>query len=315
MTNARYRNDLPQLNGWKMLSDGGLETCLVFHEGIDLPCFAAFDLLRTQAGRQKITDYLIPYLELAVRSKAGFVLETPTWRANRDWGARLGYSPQALAQVSIDAVQQIAELRDRFETPSSPMVLSGNIGPRGDGYVPDAKMTAAEAEAYHAEQVRIFAGTAADMVGAFTMNYVEEAIGVARAAEAAGMPAAISFTVETDGRLPTGQPLGEAIEMTDHDTGGTPAYYMINCAHPSHFNAVVQGGEAWTSRVLGLRANASRCSHAELDEAEELDEGNPEELGTEYAALQQHLPELAVFGGCCGTDYRHVEAIARNVIA
>jgi homocysteine S-methyltransferase len=315
MTHAKYRSNLPQMSGRKMLTDGGLETCLVFHEGMDLPCFAAFDLLRTRSGRQAITDYLKPYLELAVRSQAGFVLETPTWRANRDWGERLGYSAEALAQVNVDAVDQISELRDRYETAASPMVLSGNIGPRGDGYIAGARMTAAEAEAYHGVQVRTFAATEADMVAAFTLNYAEEAIGVARAAAAAGMPAAISFTLETDGRLPSGQPLGEAIEMVDHETGRAPAYYMINCAHPSHFEAVLQGGDAWTDRVLGLRANASRCSHAELDEAEVLDEGNPEELGSEYAELRGYLPKLAVFGGCCGTDYRHVEAIARNVIA
>lgn len=313
MTLAKYKHSLPQLNGQKMLTDGGLETCLVFHEGIDLPLFAAFDLLRTEAGQKTLTDYLVPYLELAVREKVGFVLETPTWRASRGWGEQLGYSPEALAQINVDAIDQLLALRQAHETDASPMVISGNIGPRGDGYAPNAMMTADEAQAYHAEQIGTFASTAADFVSAFTLNYVEEAIGIARAANAAGMPCVISFTVETDGRLPTGQPLGEAIEQVDQETGNAPVYYMINCAHPSHFDHVVKSGEGWKGRILGLRANASRCSHAELDEAEELDDGNPQELGQEYAALQAHLPNLKVFGGCCGTDYRHIEAIAQSV--
>lgn len=132
-----------------------------------------------------------------------------------------------------------------------------------------------------------------------------------RAARAAGMPVVISFTLETDGHLPSGQSLAEAIRETDAATDGAPAYYMINCAHPSHFRDRLAEGSDWRSRIRGLRANASRLSHAELDEATELDEGNPDELGADYRELRLLLPELAVFGGCCGTDHRHVEAIAR----
>ena len=141
------------------------------------------------------------------------------------------------------------------------------------------------------------------------MNYAEEASGIARAAREAGMPVALSFTVETDGRLPTGQPLNEAIAQVDSETGAYPAYYMINCAHPTHFDTVLAPESEWINRIGGLRANASRMSHAELDEAEELDAGDPVELGQEYADLKRHLPNLTVLGGCCGTDHRHIEQI------
>ena len=209
----------------------------------------------------------------------------------------------------------MASLRREYESERTPMVLSGNIGPRGDGYRPDATMSAEEAEDYHAEQIGVFAETEADMVGVFTMNTVEEALGAARAAADAGMPAAISFTLETNGRLPTGETLREAVEAVDDATDGAPAYYMINCAHPTHFEAMLGAGEEWTRRVRGLRANASKRSHAELDEAKDLDDGDPAELGREYRALMRKLPMLTVLGGCCGTDHRHVEAISQACAA
>jgi homocysteine S-methyltransferase len=239
----------------------------------------------------------------------GFVFETPTWRANRDWGAKVGYDPAALADVNRRAVALMAEMRDEYETPRSPMVISGNIGPRGDGYNPQHMMSAAEAEAYHAAQIDVFRDTEADLVSAFTLNYVDEAIGVARAAQAAGMPAVISFTVETDGRLPTGQILKDAIGETDAGTGSSPAYYMLNCAHPTHFADALAKDEPWTRRLRGLRANASTRSHAELDAAPDLDAGNPVELGAQYRDLRRRMRQFTVLGGCCGTDHRHVEQI------
>lgn len=313
MKMPKYRNALPQLNGRPMLTDGGLETVLVFIQGIDLPYFAAFDLLRTSEGAEIIKEYYAPYARLALENGAGFVLASPTWRASKDWGDKLGYSAKALDQTNRDAIGLLAEIRGRFETPAHPFVLSGDMGPRGDGYDPSVKMTAEEAETYHAAQIGTFADTEADMVTVLTLNYVEEAIGIARAAAAADMPAAISFTVETDGRLPTGQPLGEAIEQVDAETGGSAAYFMINCAHPTHFEQTVAADEPWKRRVRGLRANASRLSHQELDNSVELDSGDPAELGRQYKALRGHLPNLAVFGGCCGTDHRHVGEIARHL--
>ncbi len=307
---AKYRSALPQLGDDFFMTDGGIETTLIFLDGLELPYFAAFHLFRSQEGESALRKYFRTYGELAKKFNTGLILETATWRANPDWGEKLGYSREALAESIRKSVRLLEEIRREYETDRAPVVISGCIGPRGDGYVPDTAMSEREAQDYHQMQVETFADTAADLVTAITMNYVEEAVGIARAAKQANMPVVISFTVETDGHLPTGQPLRDAIKQVDDATSGYPAYFMINCAHPGHFDNVVDGGEAWTGRIRGLRANASRMSHAELNEAAALDAGNPIELGQQYAALRMHkLKRLNVMGGCCGTDHRHVEQI------
>ena len=303
---TKYRTHLPQLDGRLFLTDGGIETTLIFHDGFDLPHFAAFDLLREARGRAALHQYYSRYAAIAHREGVGFILESPTWRASADWGQKLGYTDAALAEANSDSIALMRELREEFETHRSPMVVSGCVGPRGDGYVPGALMTPAQAQAYHAAQIGAFAAAGADMVSAITMNYVEEAIGIARAADAAGLPVVISFTVETDGRLPSGQTLPAAIAQVDAATDRAPVYYMINCAHPTHFAGVLTGARGWTERIGGLRVNASAKSHAELDEATELDEGDPAALRREHGALLVHLPNVTVLGGCCGTDARHV---------
>jgi len=307
------RLDLPQLGGGTFITDGGMETTLIFHGGMDLPHFASFVLLDDDAGRDALRDYYRPYIDIARANGVGIVLDTPTWRANQDWGERLGYSPDALAEVSRRAVALLEELRDGAGEVT--VVISGCIGPRGDGYRADELMTTADAERYHAPQVATFADTAADMISALTLTYAEEAVGIVRAAEARGIPVVISFTVETDGRLPSGQPLREAIEEVDAATDDAAAYFMVNCAHPTHFAEVFEESGPWLGRVRGLRANASAKSHAELDEAEELDEGDPLELAESYRELACRLPNLAVVGGCCGTDHRHIGAICEIATA
>jgi S-methylmethionine-dependent homocysteine/selenocysteine methylase len=304
----RYRKHLPQLDGGLFLTDGGIETTLIFHEGLDLPLFAAFDLLKDDAGTDALRRYFESYAELAREHRRGLVLESPTWRASPRWAAELGYSEKRLGDSNRAAIALLDELRERYEAPETPVVVSGCVGPHDDGYEPSEILSAEAAQDYHSIQIGTFAQTAADMVSAITMTYVEEAVGVTRAASEAGMPAVISFTVETDGRLPSGQPLGEAITQVDEATGKSPAYYMVNCAHPTHFDGVLDAGEPWLKRIRGLRANASTMSHAELDEATELDDGDPLDLGARYAALAPVLPHLNVLGGCCGTDRRHVQA-------
>jgi S-methylmethionine-dependent homocysteine/selenocysteine methylase len=307
---ARYRSRLPQLGGALFLTDGGIETTLIFHESLELPDFAAFHLLRTPEGKAALRRYFRAYAEIARRFETGLILESATWRASAEWGERLGYTREALADANRGAIALLEEMRTEYETERTPVVISGCLGPRGDGYVLDRAMSEGEAESYHHEQIATFADSAADMVCAITMNYVEEAVGIARAARRADLPIAISFTVETDGRLPTGQTLRAAIERVDEAAAGHPCYYMINCAHPTHFEGVLAGGESWLERIRGLRANASRMSHAELNESPELDTGNAAELGQEYAQLKRRLPHLNVMGGCCGTDHRHIEEIA-----
>jgi len=311
---SRYRNRLPQLKKDRpFMTDGGMETTLIFHEGMNLPCFASFDLLKDEAGWTTLRRYFATYAEMARANRMGLLLETPTWRANPDWGRRLGYDVVALADVHRKSVSLLLEIREAFETPESPMVACGIVGPRGDGYQPGARMTAEEARAYHAPQVETFAQTDADMVAAYTINYIEEGIGIVQAARAAAMPVSVSFTVETDGRLPTGESLEQAISRTDAETGGYAAYYMINCAHPTHFRDVIEAGGGWLERIRGIRANASKRSHRELDEATELDAGDPVDLGAHYRALKAALPRLTVAGGCCGTDHRHVAEMCRAI--
>lgn len=307
----RYRDALPQLGDDLFLTDGGIETTLIFHEGVELPDFSAFHLLREQTGVAALRKYFRTYAELAKELGVGIVLESATWRANSDWGTKLGYTADELAEANRKAIALLEEVRSDMDAADITTVLSGCIGPRGDGYVPANTMSVEEAEEYHSVQIRTFGSTAADMVCAITMNYPEEAIGVAQAARSAGIPSAISFTVEIDGRLPTGEPLAAAIDRVDDATSSAPAYYMINCAHPSHFEPVLLEGGRAILRIRGIRANASRMSHAELNEAPALDIGNPAELGAEYAELKRLLRNLTVLGGCCGTDHRHVEAIAR----
>jgi homocysteine S-methyltransferase len=304
---------LPQLDGGLLLTDGGIETTLIFDAGLDLPLFAAFTLLDTPEGTQALRDYYAPYLEVAARHDTGFVLETPTWRASPNWARQLGYADRQLDALNRAAVGLVEEIRRATES-VAPLLVSGCIGPSDDGYRPSTTLTSDEAEAYHAVQIGTFASTSVDLVTAITMTYAQEAIGVVRAARAAGLPVVVSFTVETDGRLPSGQSLADAIAEVDADRSGGPDHYMINCAHPTHFAAALERGAPWTARIRGLRVNASRLSHAELDEAETLDRGDPAELGREHRELKDRLPSLAVVGGCCGTDHTHVDAIAAALL-
>ena len=306
------RGQLPQLSGGTFITDGGMETTLIFDDGIDLPHFASFVLLDDTGGIDVLRAYYTSYLEIAAQHGVGIVLDTPTWRANPDWGDRLGYSAEALADVDRHGVALLEELRSTADGLPQ-LIISGCIGPRGDGYRVDNEMTAEQAQRYHEAQVATFADTAADLVSALTLTYAAEAVGVARAARDTGIPSVISFTVETDGRLPSGQSLREAIEEVDDQTQESVAYFMINCAHPTHFAQVFDEDGGWRNRIRGLRANASEKSHAELDEAEELDAGDPAALAGHYRELQKRLPSLNVVGGCCGTSHRHVEEICAAV--
>jgi homocysteine S-methyltransferase len=288
------------------IADGGLETTLVFHDGFELPHFAAFPLLADAGGRAALRRYYERYVGVANAAGVGAVLDTPTWRASADWGPRLGYTPEQLDEANRQAVELVAEQRGAGD-----VLVSGCVGPRGDGYRVETQMSAAEAERYHARQVGVLADAGVDLVSALTLGYADEAIGIVRAAGAAGVPVVISFTVETDGRLPDGGTLREAIELVDAETGGAVAYFMLNSAHPSHFAGVLDEGAGWVGRIGGIRANASTRSHAELDEAEELDAGDPDELAAAHVALRRRLPAVTVVGGCCGTDDRHDAAVCR----
>ena len=307
-----FGDPLPQMSGDRLfVTDGGMETTLIFDRGLDLPCFASFDLLRTEAGRDEIRAYFDPYLAVAREHQVGLILESPTWRASPDWGARLGYSEAELAAANRDGVALVEEIRNSVLDDATPIVINAAVGPRGDGYQAGETMSPAAAEHYHAIQIDTLAQTRAEMLTAWTMTNADEAIGIVRASCSTEMPVVISFTVETDGRLPSGQSLADAIERVDAETDAAAQYFMINCAHPTHFADAFDVPGPWRERVLGLRANASAKSHAELDESEQLDSGDPADLAARYLELRERLPQLVVFGGCCGSDHHHTAAICR----
>ena len=286
------------------MADGGVETSLLFHEGLELPCFAAFGLVGDERGRAALRRYFEPFLSLATERGLPFVLDTVTWRANPDWGARLGYDAGALAAANRAAV----EFARTLAAGRAGVTVNGVVGPRGEAYVAGERMSADEAAAYHRPQIVVLRDAGVEQITALTLSYPEEAIGVVRAAIDAGLPVVVSFTVELDGHLPDGTSLAQAVERVDRATSGAADFFMVNCAHPTHVAAGLDGAPA-LARIGGLRVNASALSHAELDDAEELDDGDPVALGRDTAALRERLPAVRLLGGCCGTDHRHVAEI------
>ena len=293
------------------LTDGGLETYMIFEKGFDLPCFSAAALLDTEDGRRALTDYFARFVDIARQSGRGYIMDVPTWRAGTAWADELDLSVEDVLAINHRATAFIAAIRDNHETPDLPIILNGLIGPSGDAYAPDRVPSVDQAFEIHAPQLRALGKAGVDMVSAMTLSNASEAIGMVRAAQEIDLPIAIAFTVETDGRLPMGQPLGDAIRDVDAATSSGPIYYMINCAHPDHFRSTLESDQAWLSRIGGLRTNASRLSHAELDEAEELDDGDPVELAALHQDLLTTLPHLRTIGGCCGTDHRHIECLSK----
>jgi S-methylmethionine-dependent homocysteine/selenocysteine methylase len=296
------------LDGRRWVTDGGLETDLIFHHGVDLPEFAAFPLAESEQGRELLTQYYDGYADVARRAGAGLLLEAATWRANPDWGARLGYDAAALDRVNRAAVALVHERRDAHaDLHDSGVLVSGVVGPRGDGYVPGDRLSAEQYADYHRPQLASFKAAGADFATVLTMVGADEATGVVAAARDVGIPVGVAFTVETDGRLADGTALRTAIEQTD--AAGGPDWFLVNCAHPTHVAPGLEDDGDWRHRIAGFRPNASRMSHAELDEAEELDEGDVAELRASFDVIADRLPSLRLVGGCCGTDARHVAAL------
>ncbi|MCP4331570.1 MAG: homocysteine S-methyltransferase [Gammaproteobacteria bacterium] len=309
---ARYRENLPQLGRDIYACYIGMTAEIVFRDGIDLLGFASYPLLLNPDHKNLIRNYYCNLVDLARDQNVGLILDSETWAANRDRGAELGFSPEELKKLNAEAIELIADVRE--EKGDLPTVLCGQVGPRGDGYVAGDQMSTEQAEDYHSEQIKIYSKTEADLVSGFTLCYPEEASGVVRAAQRFNMPVAIAFTVETDGRLPTGVSVKEAIEQVDAESDGGALYFLINCAHPDHFTSIFSD-EPWVKRLRGVVANASRCSHAELDVAVELDEGDPDELGIQVGGLRKQFPHFNILGGCCGTNLRHMKRILEEAKA
>lgn len=295
------------------LTDGGFETWMFFQEGFEAPEFAAITLMNDENAREAMRRYFDRFLGLAETAGTGFVLDTNTWRGCVSWAPKLAKSSDELRQLTVDAVTFAKQIRNAWKHRVSPVIINGVVGPSGDGYAPGDIPTAEEAHQLHLPQIQTLAKERVDLISALTMTNIGEATGIVRAAAEVKLPVIVSFTVETDGRLPTGESLGEAIAAVDKETDGAPIFYMVNCAHPDHFRDAVSSNAQWIYRIGGLRANASRLSHAELDESETLDDGNPEEFGRLHLDLAQLLPNLRVAGGCCGTDHRHVGCVSHHL--
>lgn len=289
-----------------VLADGGIETALTDRLGQELPEFAAFVLLDTVEGRDALRAYYRPFVELARARGIAMVLDTPTWRANPDWGARLGYDAEALERVNADAV---ALVRDGIGDPDGDtlpeILVNGCVGPRYDDYVAAQRMTPEQAEHYHAPQVRTLAEAGADRVTSVTTLDAAEGIGVVRAAQRARIPAAVSFVLGPDGRLADGASLAKAIDQVDAATGGAAIGFLVNCAHPSEAAAGLAdcAGATELSRIIGFRLNAAK--HGEDGPGDD-----PERFAELEADLRAYAPNAAVLGGCCGTDVPHVSALA-----
>jgi S-methylmethionine-dependent homocysteine/selenocysteine methylase len=311
---GKYRKQLPQLSGEIFLTDGGTETYLMYKRGLELPHFSAFHLLDDPKGYEEVRQYFTNYAVVAKKYRKGLILCSINYRASSDWGTLLGYSKSGLASINHKAIGMLREVADEFESDSSKMVISGGIGPRDDAYELNRKMSAEEAEQYHAEQIQTLGDADVDMVTGLTLNNASEAIGIARAAKSAEIPVVISFTVETDGKLSSGQTLKDAISLVDAETDNAPAYYMLNCAHPLDYESALEDAP-WMKRLRGIRPNASSKSHGELCELGRLDEGDPVELGQQIGELSRRFGHINVFGGCCGTDHVHVEEICKRVLA
>ena len=310
---SSYRHQLPQMSGDIFITDGGTETDLIYSRGFELPCFASFHLLNDTEGYAAIKDYYRQHAAIAKKHDVGFILDSLTYRASSDWADELGYTTQGLAVMNHKAIDLLRDVGQEFESASCKMVLSGCLGPREDAYMPNGQITPDEAEQYHIEQIRTLDEAGVDMITALTLNEADEAIGITRAAMSLNIPVVISFSLEVDGNLLNGGSLKDAIKKVDLATTNGPAYYMINCAHPSHFDFIFDEQD-WVKRVRGIRANASCKSHSELANSETLEDGDPAELGEQYAQLAKRIGHLNVFGGCSGTNHRHVEAICKAVV-
>ena len=306
-----FHTTLPNRTEGAFITDGGLETFLIFNENIELPYFASFPLLSADGTRVTLAKYYKTYADLAIKNDLGFIFESPTWRANPDWASQLGYDKSALANINSDAIAFMKSIRNEYANPAN-FLVSGCIGPRGDGYFISQKMTSEQADSYHNEQIEVFSQSDADLINAMTMTYPEEAIGITLSAKRNNIPVVISFTTETDGKLPNGMSIEQAIKTVDQATESGPIYYAINCSHPSHFATLLNTNQSWAKRIQCIRSNASCLSHEELDQCDHLEEGDPVDFGLQHQHLAHSLSSLNVFGGCCGTSTKHIEQLVKS---
>ena len=303
-----------QREGQFFLTDGGIETEIMYKWGFELPHFAMYPLLDNPDAMAAMRGMYRRYLDVAARHRLSALMGGLDYRASSDWGALLGYSREALAEANFRSIAFLRELADEYVADIPQILIAGYIGPRGDAYRINRTITAAEAEDYHAVQLATLKAADVDLAWALTFNNTPEAIGVARAAARIGVPLAISFTLNSASRLSSGPSLAQAVETVEAETGGTPAFYSLNCSHPVEFEPALTAGD-WIGRVRGFRPNASKMDKIALCKLGHLEEGDPVELGRLMGALARRYPHMDVWGGCCGTGDVHLDQIAREVVA
>ena len=304
-----------QQPGLMYLTEGGTETEIMYKHGFELPEFAMFPLLEQPAAVAELRSMYSRYLDTAARHGFGVVMGGLDYRASPDWAALLGYSPEALHDMQLRSIGFLREVSESYQADLPALLYAGVLGPRGDAYSLNRTITAEEAEDYHSTQIATLALAEVDLVEAMTFNNIAEAVGVTRAAARAGLPASISFTLDSNHRLHSGPSLREAIESVDAQTGeDRPAFYGLNCSHPLEFLPALEPGD-WFERVRCLRPNAAMMDKISLCTLGHLESGDPVDLGQRMGAISAQYPHIDIWGGCCGTWETHLDEIARNVNA
>lgn len=297
--------------GVRYLTEGGQETELMYKHGHELPEFAMYPLLDDARAVADLTTMYERYLEVAAEQGMVALMGGLDYRASPDWAAKLGISPEGLEDFQLRCIGFLRDVARPFAGQVPEILFAGIVGPRGDAYGREHTMGADEAEDYHSVQLRTLREAGVDLVSAMTFNSVPEAVGLARAAAAAGLPLSLSFVVDTSGRLRTGPTLRKAIEAVDEQAGDArPDFFGINCAHPLEFEPALYPAGDWLRRLRSLRPNASAADKISLCQIGHLEAGDPGELGRQMGALAGRLPHVDVWGGCCGTWDDHLRAIA-----
>jgi homocysteine S-methyltransferase len=305
----------PAGSGELFLTEGGSETEIMYRHGYELPEFAMFPLLENPTARAAMRGMYCEQLDVAAEHGLSFLLTGMDYRASPDWGAKLGYSAQALADANIAAIDFLRDIAQDYAGQIPRLLVGGILGPRGDAYSLNQTITAASAEDYHAVQLQTLKRAGVDFAIAQTINNIPEAVGIARAAAAINMPLSISLTLDSSGRLKSGPSLGEAITEIDRLSDDTaPAFYMLNCSHPVEYAPAITAN-GWTHRLRGVRPNASKMEKIALCKLGHIEDGDPVELGQQMADLRARFPHMDIFGGCCGTGAAHLREMAKALRA
>lgn len=301
----------PRLDDRIYITEGGIETEILYKWGFELPEFSMYPLLDNADAMKTIHAMFDRVFAAAAAHDAGIVLAGLDYRASPDWAEKIGYSRD---QLDAFIHRNIAFLKGRREAHADrvrDVYIAATCGPRGDAYGTGGTITEDEAEAYHAFQIAASKAAGADLVIGITFNNIPESIGFVRAAQDVGIPVGISLTLTPEGVMRSGPSLQQAVEEIDAATDGAAAWFGTNCAHPVEFEPALNGG-AWTDRLRYVRPNASKMDKIALCKLGHLEDGDPEELGGQMADLKRRFPQADILGGCCGTDERHLGEIARR---